>query len=565
MKKTLLTICFLSLFITALAQQTPRRTGSINGRIVTEDGALVSGARVFIGAIGDRTTSPSRNIALDDDGNFTVNNLEARGYRVSASLPGYVTAGEDDPWRVARLGDTVTVMLTKGGVITGRVTNQSGEPVIGVMMQATRVKDANGKPITTVLNAGGGSMSATDDRGIYRICGLSAGSYVVATQNANMIVNGSPYAGLVPTFYPSNTREGATEVPVTPGSETGGIDLRFRNELGHSISGKVAGAVPGVAESSIVARGVSVRLTVPGTQQTLAQSFVQTGRDQFGFELKGIANGEYEISAISSQPDGASALSPPRRVTVRNADVGGVELVLASLAAISGKFVVEPAANLKPEEQALCVKGRPAALNEIVLNAQTVAARKTFQTAMGFGDTAPAEDGTFTLSSLEAGQYRLNMNLPGDGWYAKSIAPPAGKTSLALAAGEKLSGVVVTLAEGAAQMRGKWSGKPNVATGGKQRVHLVPADATLASDVLRYYEAPIQSDGTFALTHLAPGKYWLVVKAAQALIDGERLVRPLAWDATARAALRKEAEAGAQAVELGACIRLSDYKLGVTK
>ncbi len=560
MKKTLLTIYFLSLFITALAQQTPRRTGSITGRIVTEDGALVSGARVFIGAIGDRTTSPSRNIALDDDGNFTVNNLEARGYRVSASLPGYVTAGEDDPWRVARLGDTVTVMLTKGGVITGRVTNQSGEPVIGVMMQATRVKDAAGKPISSTFMASGGALSATDDRGVYRTYGLSAGSYVVATQNANMVVN-APYAGLVPTFYPSNTREGATEVQVTPGGETSGIDLRFRGETGHSISGKVSGAVPGAAESSMVARGVSVRLTVPGTQQTLAQSFVQTGRDQFGFELKGIANGEYEISAISSQPDGASALSPPRRITVRNADVGGVEIVLAALASISGKFVVEPAAGLKPEEQALCVKGRPAALNEIVLNAQTVTARKTFQSTMGLGDTAPAEDGAFTLPSLEAGQYRLQLNLPGDGWYAKSIAPPAGKTSLTLAAGEKLSGVVVTLAEGAAQIRGKWQGKVT----GKMRVHLVPADVAAANDVLRYYEAPLSSDGAFTLTHLAPGKYWLIVKAAQALVDGERLLRPLAWDATARAALRKEAEAAQQAVELSACMRISEYKLAASK
>ena len=562
MKKTLLTICFLSLFLTALAQQTPRRTGSINGRVVTEDGALVSGARVFIGAIGDRTPTPGRNITLDDDGNFTVNNLEARGYRVAASLPGYVTAGEDDAWRVARLGDTVTVMLTKGGVITGRVTNDSGEPVIGLMMQAARVKDVNGKPINVAVNTGGGSMSATDDRGLYRVYGLSAGSYVVSTQNANMIVNGSPYAGLVTTFYPSNTREGATEVQVTPGSETGGIDIRFRAELGHSISGKVAGAVPGAADTSMVARGVSVRLTLPGTQQTLAQSFVQTGRDQFGFELKGIANGEYEISAMNFQPDGANAISPTRRITVRNADVGGVELVLASLAAISGKFVIEPAAGLKPEEQALCVKSRPAGLNEIVLNAQTVTARKSFQTAMGqtamgLGDTAPAEDGAFTIPSLEAGQYRLNMNLPGDGWYVKSVAPPAGKTSLTIASGEKFSGVVVTLTEGAAQIRGKWSGKAT----GKQRVHLVPADAALANDVLRYYEAAVSSDGTFALTQLAPGKYWLVVKAAQALVDGERLVRPLSWDAIARAALRKEAEAAAQAIELTACMRLSDYKL----
>ena len=106
-------------------------------------------------------------------------------------------------------------------------------------------------------------------------------------------------------------------------------------------------------------------------------------------------------------------------------------------------------------------------------------------------------------------------------------------------------------------MSGKLAGKSN----GRMRAHLVPADAALADDVLRYAEAVVRSDGTFALTNLAPGKYWLIAKPVAAVEPTDRAARPLAWDAAARAALRKAAEAGQQTVELGSCMRISEYKL----
>ena len=80
-------------------------------------------------------------------------------------------------------------------------------------------------------------------------------------------------------------------------------------------------------------------------------------------------------------------------------------------------------------------------------------------------------------------------------------------------------------------------------------------------DLRRYGEAVVRSDGTFALTNLAPGKYWLIAKPVAADDVNERTPRPLAWDAAARAALRKAAAAGQQTVELGSCMRISEYKL----
>jgi hypothetical protein len=562
MIKTLFTafVC-LSLFFTALVQQAQRRTGAINGRVVAEDGAPVNGARVSLITVGERNAGSGRNVELDGEGNFTINNLEALSYRVIVSMPGYITVGEEEPWRVAHVGGTVNVTLTKGGVITGRVINQNGEAVIGIVVEATRVEDGAGRPLALPGSSGGGGyFSATDDRGTYRLYGLLAGNYVVSAPSSSVFINNSPYLGTVPTFYPSNTREGATEVQVTPGGEVSDIDIRYRSELGHSISGKVSGAIPGGGDSGLP-RGVWVKLTALGTQQLLSRAFVQTRRDQFSFELKGVANGDYEISALATSSGGANALASPRRITVRNTDVSGVELALVASASIGGKVVVEPA--VSSGEQVPCIKSRTAILSEIVLDAQPVMPRKAM--AIGNSETAVAEDGAFTFFSLEAGQYYLRANLPSDNWYVKSVVSPTEKTTdggvLTVRTSEKLSGVILTLAEGATQISGKWQGR----TDAKMRVHLVPADNALANNVLRYAETFVQPDGTFAFTHLAPGKYWLLAKPVHPSEIKERMRSPLAWSAASRIILRKEAESAAPVVELSPCKRLGDYRLPTQK
>ena len=88
------------------------------------------------------------------------------------------------------------------------------------------------------------------------------------------------------------------------------------------------------------------------------------------------------------------------------------------------------------------------------------------------------------------------------------------------------------------------------------RVHLVPAEAGAASDVLRYAEAFARSDGSFSLSNIAPGKYWLVARAAPDDEPSDGPPPPAAWDAVERAKLRKEAEAMKVEIELKPCQRV---------
>ena len=114
------------------------RTGAISGRVVNENGQPVSHAAIFIGSPMDPTQG--RSSSTDDDGDFQVNGLDALIYTVSASAPTYVSAPRNPEALPSyyRIGDSVTIILMKGGVITGTVTSSTGEPLVQAGVQIGR-------------------------------------------------------------------------------------------------------------------------------------------------------------------------------------------------------------------------------------------------------------------------------------------------------------------------------------------------------------------------------------------------------------------------------------------
>src|SRR6185369_7819071 len=131
----------------------------------------------------------------------------------------------------------------------------------------------------------------TDDRGIYRIFGLAPGTYVVQAGGGG----GGPRPGVsitdmdAPTFAPSSTRDTAAEVQVRSGEEAT-VDIRYRGEPGHSVSGTVKTQGPGGASVSISRVGDGL-VAING-------SFQPPGSK--GFAIYGLADGEYEITAQES-------------------------------------------------------------------------------------------------------------------------------------------------------------------------------------------------------------------------------------------------------------------------
>src|SRR5256885_1489000 len=214
--------------------QSAPTTGTIAGQVVTESGQPLAAAAVTVRAYG--SAGQWRNTFTDAEGSFQVSGLDSTAYTVSASVPAYVTVPRDpdsiqSPYY--RVGDSVRLELMKGGVITGTVATAADEPVVAVRVRAYMIRDQNGQP----PRYGAPSRErTTDDHGVYRIYGLNAGTYVVsAGGGGGFDVN--PYDSDTPTFAPSSTRDTAMEVNVRSGGEATNVDIRYRGEPGHTISG----------------------------------------------------------------------------------------------------------------------------------------------------------------------------------------------------------------------------------------------------------------------------------------------------------------------------------------
>ena len=165
------------------------------------------------------------------------------------------------------------------------------------------------------------------------------GVYIISagtTSSSYFYGYAAAYAGDVPTFYPSATRDTASEITVRAGQENAGIDIRFRDEQGRSVTGRVeppAGsqAVPGV--------GFNVTLAYASTGIQAGLAFVQPNALTFSFD--GVADGDYDVQASAGGREGQLSVSAPQRVSVRGADVTGLKLTLSPLASVSGSLSIE--------------------------------------------------------------------------------------------------------------------------------------------------------------------------------------------------------------------------------
>jgi hypothetical protein len=543
-------VLVVAMGLSAHGQSSVENSGTISGRVVTDSGQPLGGASLFVRVVN--SNGAQRNVTADAEGNFRINGLEPALYNISASAPAY--AIEPAPATYYRPGDSVRLELVRGGVITGTVTNSAGEAVISVRVRAIRIRDANGQVPRSL--AYGYREQATDDRGVYRLYGLLPGTYLVsAGGGANFYTSFNPYENDVPTYAPSATRDNASEISVRSGEEIT-VDIRYRGEPGYSISGttKVAGT-----------SGATVALRMSGNPFPLANTYQPSGGR--GFFFSGLADGEYTLRAqefvAEQSPNVALMKMATKRVTIKGANVTGLELITTPLASISGRVLLEPS---KVTE---CEGKRAPLFAETLVQLQRP--EKETEDEDGIyvglvgGVASPDASGVLVWRNVMPGRYRFEPRFYARYWYLKSIvintsgAKPqkidAAANWTSAKTGDQLTGVTITLAEGAASIRGH--AQPETI------FYLVPAEAEKASDVLRFFAADVASDGTFTLSNLPPGKYFALTQAS---VDGQaatqaKLREPETEAATARAKLRRAAEAKKIEIELKPCQNLADYQL----
>jgi protocatechuate 3,4-dioxygenase beta subunit len=170
-----------------------RHDGVITVRVVNDTGQPIAGAPILVNKAGDKGMGGLRIGNADDEGEFKATELGPGSYKISTIVPGYVVALTDSERNHHHPGENVTINLVKGGVITGRVTDAYGKPMVGVGVMAFKVRDLEGGQ---KYHGDGADWNTrlTDDRGVYRLYGLAPGVYVVGAS--------SDQSGLYGGFYP---------------------------------------------------------------------------------------------------------------------------------------------------------------------------------------------------------------------------------------------------------------------------------------------------------------------------------------------------------------------------
>lgn len=545
------------------------KPGTISGRVVNENGRPLPNVHIFVMRAGSLTPNPTTTSATTDrEGKFELSGLEPVSYHVSAFLRGYVPSIrdlDDTQPGVFRVGDSVTFVLTKGGVITGTVTNQAGEPIVGVVVRVRMVADRG--RLAFPYDRFDPEFS-TDDRGIYRMWGLPEGTYVVwAGGGSNGFnQNADPFETDVPTYAPASTRDTAERITVRAGVETSNVDIQYRGDEGHMVSGVATGPPDSQA------RGFAIFLSsVAGGGPQWGMRSSQTP-DSRGFLFRGIDDGDYQVTAVSPLPNGELLMSAPKQIRVRGADVTGVELSVQPLSSVSGRVVLEDSKATECSD-----KQRPL-LTDTLVFAQTETVRNASEFVWLLGPAVNADaQGNVSIKNLPPGRYYFGTQFSGKDWYLKSLTfPPtdaanirlgkpidAARSWTTLKPGDRLSGLAITLAQGAASLRGGVELREGETLPEKLYVYLVPAEKEKADDPLRFYGAAVTAEGKLALNNLAPGRYWVFAQTANQ--ETASPLTQLRWpnQAAYRVKLRRVAEAAKTEIELKPCQKLVDIQIRV--
>ena len=334
---TVIAACYAVLLPATSAPQTSsaeRKKTQVEGRVISQTGEGISRASVELHNGQAFWGQPLYSNTSDDAGKFIFDDVAPGSYTLQVVKAGFLRAyglspgnAMPTPFTLAA-GDAmkdVIVRLTPQSVITGRVTNQDGDPMPRTAVSIYSVAYVRGRK---TLNSQARNVQ-TDDEGNYRVAGLTPGRYYVGVWPRRALcapgATARPTTADVSTFYPNALdAAGAAPLDVPAGARLDRIDIRTRRERIYSIQGRVT-LHGDPADGAVMVFAKGANSNDPRTVAAARQGV---------FEVCGLSAGTYVVEAASTTP----RLAGRAEVTVANSNVDQVVLSLEPALTISGEF-----------------------------------------------------------------------------------------------------------------------------------------------------------------------------------------------------------------------------------
>ena len=534
----------------AQPKDAPTPSGRISGRVVAADtGRPVKRARVFVTAV---EVPGGRGVLTDDTGTYELTELPAGRYTLTVSKSGFVSLayGQRRPLQAGtplQLADGeqlkgIEFRLPRGGVISGRIMDEDGEPVPGATVRVMRYQYLQGDRRLTPAGTG-----QTDDRGQYRVWGLMPGDYYVNALTRLPNVGGGrgfgppggpagvgPGGGAVlmgrggrggidpgaiaaaagaagvnpamffgsgddqeqvnyaPTYYPSATSvNDARAVTVGVSQEVSDINVSLQLVRTSRIAGRV------MNPDGTPTNGGNVNLmpdSAAGRGAQIGQNYGSRIQRDGSFAIGNVPPGRYLLRA---RGEGDTPQFGTQPLSVDGGDVGDLTVVLAAGATITGTVSFQPGAAQVPE------------ITQVRISAPT-----TDQTAFGPQANARVDkDGRFTLSGVSTGPHLIRPNGNMRGWSLKSVTLDGRDitdTPMEVRAGQTLSNVAIVFTDKVTEV----SGTITTESGAPMpdfTVLAFPTDTSLWRPQARQIMTtrPDQT-GKYRIRGLPPSEYYLV-------------------------------------------------------
>ena len=523
----------------------PTPTGRLTGRVVAADsGRPVKRARVFVNAA---ELPGGRGVVTDDSGVFDFTELPAGRYTVTVSKSGYVSLsfGQRRPLQAGtplQLNDGqqlkgVDFQLPRGSVIGGRVTDEDGEPMAGVLVRVMRYQYLQGDRRLTPAGTG-----QTDDRGTFRVWGLMPGDYYVnaiarvslpgvgpggrggrgnpggpggAAGFAGLGGRGGAAAGAIaafggagaaslfdsgdadtvsyaPTYYPGVASLNDAKA-VTLGLSQELLDVNFGMQL--VPMSRISGRVTNPDGSAVTSGNVNLMLDgSAGRGNQIGMTFGSRINWDGAFAMVNVPPGRYMLRARGDDSDVPQYAAVP--ITVGGGDVRDLAVVLTPGATIVGTVSFPAAGTQLPDVTQFRITA-PAS-------------------DPGFAGPQPNarldKDGKFELTGVPAGLHLIRPAGNTRGWTLQSVSAGGRDitdTAIELRSGETLSNVTVMFTNKINEINGTVTTDQGVPAS-EYTILAFSTDASLWRPNARQIATtrPDQT-GQYRIRTLPPGEYYV--------------------------------------------------------